>query len=646
MPALGVLEWFEPGDHERVEHVAGLLRRLGIEHLRTGVSWADWHRPEGPEWYAWLLPRLARDFELLPCVHHTPPSRGVKPTIQSPPRRTRDYADFLDQLIAEHGEHFDHVELWNEPNNIADWDWRADPGWERFSELVVDAAYWARQCGKTVVLGGMSPPDPALLGHLRRRGALECVDVVGVHGFPGGWTTGWQGWPDEIAAVREALDGRRIWITETGYSTWRDDEPGQLVALRDALDAPVERVYWYSAQDLPATRTTCDGYHVDQRHYHFGLTRTNGAPKLLARVLESGGLPLVRRLAALRDEPPRRLRRVTLITGGAGFVGTNVAERLLSERRRVRILDNLSRPGAERNLLWLRARHGDRLEIELGDVRDPVAVERAVRNAESVFHFAAQVAVTTSLHDPADDFRVNADGTVRLLEALRRLPTVPPLLFTSTNKVYGALADVTLCRAGDRWAADGLRAVPESRPLDFCTPYGCSKGAADQYVLDYTKTYGLPATVFRMSCVYGPHQHGNEDQGWIAHFLIRALDGRPVTIYGDGAQVRDVLFVDDLVDAVLAANGTVTGAFNVGGGPASTVSLLELLDLIADLQGRRPRVRYAPERPGDQRWYVSDTRRLERAIGWRPRVGVADGVAALHRWLVDSRAPARAVASA
>jgi CDP-paratose 2-epimerase len=647
---LGILEWFECGEHERVEQVCALLRRTGIRHLRSGVSWADWHRPDGPEWYGWLLPRLASEFELLPCVHHTPPSRGIKPAVQSPPRRTRDYADFVDQLIDGHGDLFGHIELWNEPNNLNDWDWRADPGWERFAALVVDASYWAQQCGKKVVLGGMSPTDPNWLRLVAARGALEFVDVVGVHAFPGGWTTGWDGWRAEIESVRAVLDGQEVWVTETGYSTWRDDEPGQVAALADALDAPAERVYWYGAQDLQPTRAACDGYHVDPRHYHYGLVRSNGAPKLLARALAGGGTPLVRRLARLRCERPLR-RGVTLVTGGAGFVGTNLAHRLLAQGKRVRVLDNLSRDGVERNLLWLQSAHPDLLEIELGDVRDPVAVERAVRDVEAVFHFAAQTAVTTSLVDPADDFRVNVEGSIRLLEALRRLPNAPPILFTSTNKVYGALADVELDRSHDRWEPVDplLRAagISESRPLDFCTPYGCSKGAADQYVLDYAKSFGLPSVVFRMSCIYGPHQHGTEDQGWVAHFVIQALEGRTITLYGDGAQVRDILFVDDLVDAMVAAIGGESGAaYNVGGGPDNAVSLLELLDLIGGLHGRRPRVCFDGERPGDQRYYVSDASRLREAIGWEPRVGVEEGLTALYRWLAQARRPARAVASA
>jgi CDP-paratose 2-epimerase len=339
------------------------------------------------------------------------------------------------------------------------------------------------------------------------------------------------------------------------------------------------------------------------------------------------------------------LPRHVLITGGAGFVGTNLAARLLEEGHRVVVYDNLVRAGVEGNLQWLKARFGDRVTARIADVRDAGALRAAVRSATAVFHLAAQVAVTTSLDDPRDDFDVNLNGTLTLLEELRRLPRPLPLLFTSTNKVYGALPDLELARAGERWEpvddAMRTRGVSERRPLDFCTPYGCSKGAADQYVLDYAKTYGLPTIVFRMSCIYGPHQQGNEDQGWVAHFLISAVTGEQVTIYGDGAQVRDILHASDLADAMVRALADVDRlagkAFNMGGGPANTISLLELLRLIDELEGHPPALVYANERPGDQRWYVSDTTRLREATGWRPRVDVQAGIESLHSWFAARR---------
>jgi CDP-paratose 2-epimerase len=335
------------------------------------------------------------------------------------------------------------------------------------------------------------------------------------------------------------------------------------------------------------------------------------------------------------------MRPVTLITGGAGFIGSNLAHRLLGMGERVRVLDNLSRPGVEQNLQWLRETHGARLEMIVADVRDMAKVRQAMAGITQVFHFAAQVAVTTSLLDPQDDFSVNAQGTLNVLEAVRAQRTPPPLVLTSTNKVYGGLEDVGLEVRDGRYApldaALQANGVPESRPLDFHSPYGCSKGTADQYVVDHARSYGLVTTVFRMSCIYGPRQFGTEDQGWVAHFILRALRGEAITLYGDGRQVRDVLFVDDLVDAFLLAREhgpKLAGrAFNMGGGPGNAISLLDLLDRIEDLHGRRPKVDFDQWRTGDQRYYVSDTRAFQQATGWQPKVGADDGIERLCRWL-------------
>jgi CDP-paratose 2-epimerase len=354
-----------------------------------------------------------------------------------------------------------------------------------------------------------------------------------------------------------------------------------------------------------------------------------------------------------QPEPKRLSGRPVLITGGSGFIGTNLAHRLLAGGQSVLLFDNLARPGVEQNLRWLRDTHGEQVEIVVGDVRDAGALRQAVGRAAQVFHFAAQVAVTTSLGDPVEDFEVNARGTLNLLEALRALATPPPMVFTSTNKVYGALEDVGLRRLNLRYEPSdpSLRrtGVGESRPLDFRSPYGCSKGTADQYVIDYARTYGLPAIVFRMSCIYGPHQFGTEDQGWVAHFLIRAHEGRPIILYGDGRQVRDLLCVDDLVDAFVLAQqhmSTESGqAFNIGGGPGNTVSLLELIGFIGELLGHRPVVEFDTWRAGDQRYYVSDTGKFQRTTGWSPRVSVQDGLERLSHWLRKSRISPSVVAS-
>ncbi|MCE7031720.1 SDR family NAD(P)-dependent oxidoreductase [Lysobacter sp. GX 14042] len=345
--------------------------------------------------------------------------------------------------------------------------------------------------------------------------------------------------------------------------------------------------------------------------------------------------------ANARDTAP------VLVTGGAGFIGTNLSARLLAGGRQVIVLDNLSRAGVARNLQWLRARHGDRLEFVEGDVRDRALLDKVVGRAGEVFHLAAQVAVTSSLDDPGADFEVNLRGTLNLLEAIRGAGHRPPLVFTSTNKVYGALGDVELEDTGRRYEPSDPelrgRGLGEDRPLDFHSPYGCSKGGADQYVLDYARSYGLDTVVLRMSCIYGPHQCGNEDQGWVAHFLIRALAGEPVTLYGDGLQVRDILYVEDLVDAFLACRDRMPvlrgRAFNMGGGPANAVSLLEVLERIGQLTGHPPRVEHSNWRTGDQRYYVSDTGAFRAASGWAPRVDADEGITRLHDWLREFHVP-------
>jgi CDP-paratose 2-epimerase len=338
-------------------------------------------------------------------------------------------------------------------------------------------------------------------------------------------------------------------------------------------------------------------------------------------------------------------RRPILITGGAGFIGSNLADRFARAGHHVLIYDALARPGVERNLAWLEKRHPDKISAVIGDIRDEAAAADAARDAQAVFHMAAQVAVTTSLVDPREDFDINVRGTLHLLEALRRRGEPVPLIFASTNKVYGDLADVALDKTNDAYVPrdPAIRAtgIGESRPLDFHTPYGCSKGAADQYVLDYARSFGVPTVVMRMSCIYGQRQMGTEDQGWVAHFLIRALEGQPISIYGDGCQVRDVLDVSDAVDAYVAAwgrIGSVQGrAFNLGGGPANAVSLKQLITHIEDLLGRPAEATFSDWRAGDQRYYVSDTRLAARELGLRPPTPWKKGVAALARWLQEER---------
>lgn len=339
-------------------------------------------------------------------------------------------------------------------------------------------------------------------------------------------------------------------------------------------------------------------------------------------------------------------QRPVLVTGGAGFIGSNIADRLAGEGHDVHVFDALSRPGVERNLDWLKAKHGKHIRFTHGDIRDESALAAAASEAKAVFHMAAQVAVTTSLVDPREDFDINVRGTLHLLDAVRTSGRRIPVVFASTNKVYGDLADLDFQLEGERYEAvdPDVRAhgIGEQRPLDFHTPYGCSKGAADQYVLDYARSFGVPAAVIRMSCIYGQRQMGTEDQGWVAHFLIRALEGEEITLYGDGAQVRDILDVSDAVDAYMAAWANIDRiagrAFNLGGGPANAISLRQLMRHIAELTGRAPKVSYSDWRAGDQRYFVADTRTIQRELGLGSPRDWRDGVAALADWLVEERA--------
>jgi CDP-paratose 2-epimerase len=343
--------------------------------------------------------------------------------------------------------------------------------------------------------------------------------------------------------------------------------------------------------------------------------------------------------------PALRRRRPVLVTGGAGFIGSNLADRFAREGQDVLVYDALARPGVDANLAWLKKRHPDKITAVIGDVRDETAAADAAADAQVVFHMAAQVAVTTSLVDPREDFDINVRGTLNLLDALRKRNERTPLVFASTNKVYGDLADVVLDKTNDAYVPRdlGIRkaGIGEARPLDFHTPYGCSKGAADQYVLDYARSFGVPTCVLRMSCIYGQRQMGTEDQGWVAHFLIKALKGEPISIYGDGCQVRDVLDIGDAVDAYASAWNRIEAvqgrAFNLGGGPANAISLKQLLTHIESIIGHPVDATFSDWRAGDQRYYVSDTRLAMRELGLRPPTPWRTGVAALARWLQEER---------
>ena len=332
-----------------------------------------------------------------------------------------------------------------------------------------------------------------------------------------------------------------------------------------------------------------------------------------------------------------------LITGGAGFIGCNLTAHFLRAGHTLTLFDNFSRRGSEANLAWLRATFGDGFAVVRGDVRDADAIAQVAKGHEAIFHLAGQVAVTSSVVNPRVDFESNAVGTFNTLEAARAAGTNPIFIYTSTNKVYGGMEAAKIIDLGRRYGfADLPNGVPETWPLDFHSPYGCSKGAGDQYVRDYHRIYGLPTIVFRQSAIYGPRQFGVEDQGWLAFFAICAALGQPFTIYGDGKQVRDLLYIDDLAQAFERAmqniQRTEGQVYNIGGGAARSLAVwTETQPLLEELAGRSLAVSYSDWRPGDQKVYLSDISKAGADFGWAPRVAPDEGLLRLWNWILENQ---------
>jgi CDP-paratose 2-epimerase len=495
--------------------------------------------------------------------------------------------------------------------------WEVEVHHEQLAMVFDHAAKAVRRRELRLVWGLSAPISDRTLQSLERHGFVDDADVVLVDLTRSRSAAGWE---RIVGAIRSQWRNESVWLA-AGLSEVRASRaPGELDAFVRAVDLDPPRLYWDPSADL------------------LRLWRRASPRQAIAT------------LAAQRHEPAARSgttqpsgRGRVLVTGGAGFIGCNLAARLLERGHEVVVLDSFERDGAERNLEWLYGRWGSGMRFIPGDVRDASCVRRALEGVEHVFHLAGQVAVTSSLEDPVTDFEINARGTLNVLEEIRRCHTPPAIVFTSTNKVYGNLQHVALQELERRYvpADEGLRArgVDESCSLDLHSPYGCSKGTGDQYMLDYAKSYDIPAVVFRMSCIYGPRQLGTEDQGWVAHFFRRALERANLTIYGDGKQVRDILFVDDLVAAFLLAIEGIDRlrgrAFNIGGGPDNAISLLELIDWIESLHGHRPGTSFAPWRRGDQRYYVSGTARFCEATGWTPTVDIKTGLGRLHGWLSE-----------
>ncbi len=594
---LGFSVELRTGDRVEAERAAIRLQSLGVRHLRLKLSDRD---GADAGWLAWALGRFGRDFDVLPS---------------------------LDADAAGSGHLLDAV-LGSEPSfplfELRD---GAAQGAGCQPAALLAAAASARDAGRGIVIALGMAGCAERIETLGRQGVLETVSALGLCSLRA------QGGPalaQAVSAAREAAwrhhPSLPIWLCAVGRSTWRHAVTPQLALLREALLSPAGRIYWHTLTDDPAQ-------DVRDRDAHYGVDGADG-PKLLGRLLGGGtrAVEQVMGLPGMQPAPATIGIRPVLVTGGAGFIGANLADRLAADGEHVEVFDALARPGVERNLRWLAQRHPSRISFVLGDLRDEAATRAAASSAGAVFHLAGQVAVTTSMVHPLADFDVNARGTLAILEALRQHNPSAPLVFASTNKVYGDLADIELVRDGDCYlpqrAEYRTRGVSETRPLCFHTPYGCSKGTADQYVLDYAHSFGLRTAVLRMSCIYGERQLGTEDQGWVAHFLLRAIAGERVTIYGDGRQVRDILHVGDAVAAYLAARrriGAIAGrAYNLGGGPANAISLLQLIEHLEILLGRPVDVEFSAWRPGDQRYFVADTAAIRRdldlpaALGWRP----------------------------
>ena len=338
------------------------------------------------------------------------------------------------------------------------------------------------------------------------------------------------------------------------------------------------------------------------------------------------------------------MSELTLITGGAGFIGCNYAARCIKRGDKIVIFDNLSRAGAKRNLEWLENSFGKgSFELMVGDVRDAEAIRKAAQKATKILHLAAQVAVTTSVTEPRNDFEINALGTFNTLEAARGSGNQPCFVFASTNKVYGGMENVRVVERETRYDYANLpEGASEEQLLDFHSPYGCSKGCGDQYVRDYFRIYQLPTVVFRQSCIYGLRQFGVEDQGWVAWFVIAAITGRPISIYGDGKQVRDILFVEDLLDgydAAFARLPKIGGqVFNIGGGRSNTISIwIEFKPILEKLLGQKIPTGTGDWRPGDQPVFISDIRKAQRELNWNPKVNVEDGISRLFNWVKENK---------
>ncbi len=601
-------------DERAVEALLAECSNLGVTRVRLELPVCSAGDDGARERYRRIAGAAASSFRVIAAFARRDPTRSLAPVRA---RNGTGYSAGVIRLADSVGEYCDWFELADPLGPVA---------WPDTSEasagLLGDLVDWI---GTPVALGGL-PLDAVWLRTAEEAGVLA---PFGALAFPetmpaGAHTT------QALAAARSVCQRQALWLTpdRAPDGPARGERPERRLArTADWLETVSAQVF------LPLSPITRGGDLTVAQAEHAEIERSK-------RLLRLGGIDGLHRIARQAAVTAPR-SGYDLITGGAGFVGSNLAARLARDGRSVVVFDSLARAGTEENLAWLCREFPGRIHPVLADVRERDVLGGVVAGAGRVFHLAAQVAVTTSLEQPREDHAVNVTGTLNLLEALRRRSQPPPLLMTSTNKVYGDLGGLALCRGmcGYEPADTNVRArgIDEDTPLALSSPYGCSKGSADQYVLDYARSFGLPTAVFRMSCIYGPRQFGNEEQGWVAHFVRRTLDGDPITIYGDGHQVRDLLFVDDLVAALLGAMEhlpAIAGrAFNIGGGPERALSLNGLLEHLHGLHGSVPPVQMEDWRAGDQRYYVSDTSRFRAATGWAPAVDVGAGVAQLYEWM-------------
>ncbi|ODS86664.1 MAG: hypothetical protein ABS46_00780 [Cytophagaceae bacterium SCN 52-12] len=628
---LGLLEWFHIGEYERVEATLPELRRLPFKRLRTGISWADYHSAEGRAWFDWLIPKLAGEMELLPCFLYTPPSMGIVPKTSSPPKQPKAYADFLDVAVSRYGQYFEYAELWNEPNNLSEYDFTLDRDWRLFCEMIGAAAFWMKRRKKSTVLGGMAPIDPNWLRLMFARGIMDYIDVVGVHHFPGVFETRWDGWPailEKIGSVIEEHGGtQRIWITETGYPTVHYREYEQLLRFAECSEAPVERVYWYGLKDLDEKYPTVDGFHLDDREYAFGMLTADGRSKLLHRQLVHEPLHVWKRRFRKWGYhlPGESATPYILLIGGAGFAGAHLAASFLKENRPVEIFGIPEDPAAICNLEALHKRFGRLLRISIAGIRNRHQLDAAVSRASFVYYMP-------SCEDTGREDRASGDlhGALSLLELISARRPVLPVVYVSSYHVYGSLGDIVLWENDTSF--EPIRAcdmsISESLPLQTASVRMATLRSVENYFLAYAAGCGMQAVVLRTGELYGRHFCGALPDSTLTRILSGCAAQRNKA--ANLKDTRDWLAIEDLTQGLRVVRDCMPGltgdVYNIGGGINNRSSYLEIAAFTGSNQRSVPESEADARTSETPRYFVSDIARLNRKTGWTPSIPVAEGI--------------------